>query len=119
MSIVLRSLLIFAILQPIRGCCINVEDEDTAGTSPSYPTITYTIRTTTTKRTTTTTKTLPSRRTTVKKTTTTTTTTTTMTTTTTTPFSLYDAKINCKKSEALHSFQVSILKLIGTDGTLK
>ena len=114
MSIVLKSLLIFAILRPIRGCCINVEDEDTAGTSPSYPTITYTIRTTTTKRTTTTTKTLPPRRTTVKKTTITTT-----TTTTTTPFSLYDAKINCKKSEALHSFQVSILKLIGTDGTLK
>ena len=121
MSIILKILLIFAILRPIRGCCINIEDNYSAVTSPSYPTITYTIRKTTTKTTTTTTKAaLPSRRPppTVKKTTTLTTTTTTIKVR---PFTLDDADFECKKwkSEALHSFQVSILMLLSLCGAHK
>ena len=112
MSIILKSLLIFAIFRLIRGCCINIED--TTQTTPSYPTIKYTIRKPTTKTITTTIMALPSRRTirtTVKKTTTLTTTTTV---TKVRPFTLddddVDFGIKCKdwKSEALHSFQVSI-----------
>ena len=117
MLLVLKSLLIFAIFRPICGCSINPEpDKDTTATT-TPATIRKTTTTTTTTSTITTTKLLPPRQSTTAKI-------TTLATTTKVPvFNLDDAYVNCRESEALHSFQVSILnntymlcvhKMIGT-----
>ena len=103
MLLVLKSLLIFAIFRPICGCSINPEpDKDTTATT-TPATIRKTTTTTTTTSTITTTKLLPPRQSTTAKI-------TTLATTTKVPvFNLDDAYVNCRESEALHSFQVSIL----------